>query len=168
LQFNTSLIVKNNSMLHKTLSILTLFLIGFGIWYGCEPAERSADEKSKEDIIEASLEEILDDPAEFENKDVHFTGIVDHYCRAGGDKMWIIEPATGLMVHVMLEDFADRFDISSEGKQIEIEGKVAVTETGMEDIHEGCTEFEVFETMNAKGMQTEKNIIVELKNWEFL
>ena len=76
----------------------------------------------KDEVVETTISELLQDPDSYVNKQVKISGMVTHVCRHGGQKMFLTSGSDDEQVRITTGGDVDEFGISLEGTSIEITG----------------------------------------------
>ena len=84
---------------------------------------------SKEEIISATVEEVLAQPAEYENKQVAISGMVTHVCRHGGQKCFVLGQDGETQIRIVPGGNIDEFTIDLEGSTVAFRGTFKVLDT---------------------------------------
>jgi hypothetical protein len=82
-------------------------------------------EKSEE-IISASIVELLATPADYQDKDVAVSGMVTHVCRHGGQKCFIVADDGETQIRIVPGGDIDEFKVEMEGSTIAFKGTFRV------------------------------------------
>ena len=74
---------------------------------------------------QVEIAQLLSNPAEFENQQVQFTGVISHICKHAGDKIKVAVPGEeGQAIVVKLGELAAQFTPEMVGKEITLSGLV--------------------------------------------
>lgn len=85
--------------------------------------EGDSQEAAKtEKIITASIPELLEMPAEYQDKEVAISGMVTHVCRHGGQKCFIVADDGETQIRIVPGGEIDEFKVEMEGSTIAIKG----------------------------------------------
>lgn len=109
-------------------------------------AETSADTKTVQ-MVAATISELLETPAEFQDKEVVLSGMVTHVCRHGGQKCFIVADDGETQIRLVPGGDIDEFKVEMEGSMIAVKGifrvlNVEQAEEHLED-HESKEHHEV-------------------------
>ena len=109
-------------------------------------AEASADTKTVE-MVAATISELLETPAEFQDKEVVLSGMVTHVCRHGGQKCFIVADDGETQIRLVPGGEIDEFKVEMEGSMVAVKGifrvlNVEQAEEHLED-HESKEHHEV-------------------------
>lgn len=165
-------------------TVLAIVAILFFVACGQQAAQQEA-------LVETfEIAELISNPLEHENQEVHIEGIINHICRHSGDKMRVAElEGDGLSVLVMLGDFASQFSPEFEGKEVALTGVLktsirnidALNEThehgedcdhegeehAHEEGHDDCESTQqAIAKMKEKGIDPDIASYIELKSFE--
>lgn len=153
-------------------SLLVAFIVSCG---------QKAGEKTVESTIaETTVTEILNNPMEFNGKEVRITGLISHVCKHAGDKMRVMQEESELSVLVMLGDFTGQITPENEGQNVVLEGMITVEVKNLDAIeeehkHEGeehedghvcASTEEAIAKMKEKGIDPEFRVVIDLKKFE--
>ncbi|MEN8157497.1 MAG: OB-fold nucleic acid binding domain-containing protein [Bacteroidota bacterium] len=106
------------------LGVLLAILVG-----GCNlSAKKEAASQSGEavEIISTTIEELVSNPAEYEEKMVAITGMVTHVCKHGGQKCFVLGADGETQIRIVPAGDIDEFPMDLEGSSIAIKGTVKV------------------------------------------
>ena len=102
--------------------------------------EETADKDTakREEIIAATVEELLQAPADYQDKEVAISGMVTHVCREGGQKCFILAADGETQLRIITGGEIDEFKIDMEGSTVAFKGifrvlSTAESEAAMED-----------------------------------
>ncbi|MFO7668831.1 MAG: OB-fold nucleic acid binding domain-containing protein [Bacteroidales bacterium] len=79
-----------------------------------------------EKIVSATIEELLANPEEYENKEVAITGMITHVCRHGGQKCFILAEDGETQIRLVPGGDIDEFKIELEGSTVVVKGTFRV------------------------------------------
>lgn len=79
-----------------------------------------------EEIIAATIEELLANPAEYVDMEVAITGMVTHVCRHGGQKCFVLADDGETQIRLVPGGDIDEFKIELEGSTLAVKGKFRV------------------------------------------
>lgn len=93
--------------------------------------ENKSDSQSvtQEEIIAASVEEMLAQPAGYEDKEVVVSGLVTHVCRHGGQKCFVLGEDGETQIRIVPGGDIDEFKIDLEGSTVSFKGVFKVLNT---------------------------------------
>lgn len=106
----------------KTLTVLSIALLLFACNSGTQKA--GADSGSEKIV---ALEEIMSSGEELKDQLITVSGMVDHVCRHGGQKLFLRNDSGDVRLLVLVTESIPEFDIALEGSDIEVTGKLAVS-----------------------------------------
>jgi len=92
----------------------------------------------QEEIVSATIEEMLASPDDYKDKEVALSGMVTHVCREGGQKCFILASDGETQLRIVTGGEIDEFKIDMEGSTIAFKGifrvlTLAQAEAQMED-----------------------------------
>ncbi|OGU58592.1 MAG: hypothetical protein A2X64_05045 [Ignavibacteria bacterium GWF2_33_9] len=102
------------------LTIITLISIAFS----CSDKGNNNNPAEKVNIPVVTVDEFLDSPDQFFNKEVKLTGTVSHVCKHSGKKMFIFGKDPKATLKINVGGNAPKFAIELAGSDVEIQGKV--------------------------------------------
>lgn len=106
-------------------SVIILVVIA-GLMTSCGQTGQNdgADSQSatQEQIIAATVEEMLAQPATFEGKEVALSGLVTHVCRHGGQKCFVAGADGETQIRIIPGGDIDEFLVEMEGSTVEFTG----------------------------------------------
>ena len=118
------------------LALITLMAIS------CTQTEKTNSDDQQnaktQEIISASIQELLEAPAEYQDKEVAVSGMVTHVCREGGQKCFILATDGETQLRIVTGGDIDEFKIDMEGSNVSFKGifrvlTTAESEANMED-----------------------------------
>jgi len=110
-------------------SIIPIFLAVM-ITAACNQSEKQSSEKQTEtkEITTVSVDEILNNPSAYQDKEVRVTGMVTHVCRHGGQKCFITAGDPDKQLRISVSKQIPEFEIDLEGSTVEFTGKLLLME----------------------------------------
>ena len=98
----------------------------------------SEEALKSETIIAASIVELLDTPAEYQDKEVAVSGMVTHVCRHGGQKCFIVADDGETQIRIVPGGGIDEFKVEMEGSTIAVKGvfRVLNAESAAEQVED--------------------------------
>jgi hypothetical protein len=112
---------------------LLLWIAGAMLLTACGQTGKHEEGKlstgAKEEIISATVEEILAQPAEYENKQIAISGMVTHVCRHGGQKCFVLGQDGETQIRIVPGGDIDEFTIDLEGSTIAFRGTFKILDT---------------------------------------
>lgn len=100
-----------------------LVLVAF-LAVSCNQAskENSTESTEVEQIVSATIQELLATPADFDGKEVAVSGMVTHVCRHGGQKCFIVAEDGETQIRIVPSGDIDEFKIELEGSNVAFKG----------------------------------------------
>ena len=100
-----------------------LVLVAF-LAVSCNQAskENSTETTEIEEIVSASIQELLATPADYDGKEVAVSGMVTHVCRHGGQKCFIVAEDGETQIRIVPGGDIDEFKIELEGSTVAFKG----------------------------------------------
>ena len=107
-----------------------LLLVAF-LAVSCNQAnkENSVESTEVEQIVSATIQELLATPADYDGKEVAVSGMVTHVCRHGGQKCFIVAEDGETQIRIVPSGDIDEFKIELEGSTIAFRGVFRVLNT---------------------------------------
>ena len=98
--------------------------------------EGDNQEASKtEQIVSATIVELLATPADYQDKEVAVSGMVTHVCRHGGQKCFILADDGETQIRIVPGEDIDEFKIEMEGSIIAFKGIFRVLNAELAEEH---------------------------------
>ena len=119
-------------------SILWVLLAFLAI--SCNQTVKNEDDKQEavktEEIVSASILELLAAPADYQDKEVAVSGMVTHVCRHGGQKCFIVAEDGETQIRIVPGGDIDEFLIEMEGSTVAFKGvfRVQTVEVAEEQV----------------------------------
>lgn len=100
-----------------------LVLVAF-LAVSCNQAskENSTESTELEQIVSATIQELLTTPANYDGKEVAVSGMVTHVCRHGGQKCFIVAEDGETQIRIVPGGDIDEFKIELEGSTVAFKG----------------------------------------------
>ena len=108
------------------ISILLVLALMMGACMQSANKESKAELSISEEIVAATIEELLASPEEYENKEVAITGMVTHVCRHGGQKCFVLAEDGETQIRLVPAGDIDEFKIELEGSTLAVKGTLRV------------------------------------------
>lgn len=94
-----------------------------------EKQGKDAQADGRNQILTATVEEIVAQPAEYEGKEVAVSGMVTHVCRHGGQKCFVLGKDGETQIRIVPGGEIDEFKIDLEGSTVAFRGIVRILDT---------------------------------------
>lgn len=91
-------------------------------------------EVKSEQIVTASIVELLATPADYQDKEVAVSGMVTHVCRHGGQKCFIVADDGETQIRIVPGGDIDEFKIDMEGSTVAFKGIFRVLDTAEAEV----------------------------------
>jgi hypothetical protein len=92
----------------------------------CNPATKEKNTSSEstevEQIVSATIQELLASPADYDGKEIAVSGMVTHVCRHGGQKCFIVADDGETQMRIVPGGEIDEFKVEIEGSTVAIKG----------------------------------------------
>lgn len=111
--------------MHKLAILLFVALLMCACNQGSQNNTDAKAEKSEE-IISATIVELLANPEEYQDKEVAVSGMVTHVCRHGGQKAFILDEDGETQIRLVPTRDIDEFKIELEGSSLAVKGTLKV------------------------------------------
>jgi len=97
--------------------------------------ENTAAKQSQEmeQIVSATIQDLLATPAEYDGKEVAVAGMVTHVCRHGGQKCFIVADDGETQIRIVPGGEIDEFNIDLEGSTVAFKGVFRVLSSAQTD-----------------------------------
>ncbi len=118
--------------------------------------EGSKEAEKSELIVAATIEELLANPAEYENKEVAITGMVTHVCKHGGQKCFVLAEDGETQIRLVPGGDIDEFKIDLEGSSIAVMGTFRVLAPQQAEAHVEDHESKEHHAVEMSHSQAEK------------
>ena len=112
----------------KKLFGLTLMAAMF-VSCGTSTDKNEAAETEKE-IAKVEFASLIEDPAEFEGKEISLEGKVVHVCKHSGKKMFIVGENPDIRLFISAGEEVAKFPMELQGSIVAVTGKLAKVEVG--------------------------------------
>ena len=96
----------------------------------------SSNSTQKQELISATVEELVASPVNFQEKEVAVSGMLTHVCRHGGQKCFIVGEDGDTQVRIVPGSGIDEFSIDLEGSTVAFKGTFRVMTTLEHEEHE--------------------------------
>jgi hypothetical protein len=105
-------------------SILWIFVALLAVSCNQTTKKEGADPEAvkTEEIVAATINELLATPADYQDKEVAISGMVSHVCRHGGQKCFMVADDGETQVRIVPAGDIDEFKVDLEGSIIAIKG----------------------------------------------
>lgn len=120
--------------MQKTI-ILVLLMVLAGACNQASQKEGSTQAESKEQILAATIEELVASPSEYKNKEVAIQGMVSHVCRHGGQKCFVVAGDGETQIRLVPGGDIDEFKVDLEGSTIAVKGTFRVLAPQQAEAH---------------------------------
>jgi len=84
--------------------------------------ENSTESTEVEQIVSATIQDLLATPADYDGKEVAVSGMVTHVCRHGGQKCFIVAEDGETQIRIVPGGDIDEFKIDLEGSNVAFKG----------------------------------------------
>lgn len=104
-----------------------LLLVVVAIFMGsCNQTNQKESKESQvteiEQVVSATIEELLAQPADYDGKKVAISGMVTHVCKHGGQKCFVLASDGETQMRIVTGGEIDEFNSSLEGSNVAFKG----------------------------------------------
>jgi len=107
-----------------------LLLFSVVILGSCNQATQKDGAESQlsevEEIVSATIEEMLAQPADYDGKQVAISGMVTHVCKHGGQKCFVVADDGETQIRIVPSGDIDEFKVDLEGSTVAFKGMFRV------------------------------------------
>ena len=123
-----SIFVPNfNTIDMQRLIVWVLFAILLGSCNQSGKKEGTTAEASQtEQVVKATIQELLAQPADYDGKEVAVSGMVTHVCKHGGQKCFVLADDGETQIRIVPSGDIDEFKIDLEGSTVAFKGTFKV------------------------------------------
>jgi len=93
----------------------------------------TSEQQGTEQIVAATIQELLATPADYEGMEIAVSGMVTHVCRHGGQKCFIVAEDGETQIRIVPGGEIDEFKIDMEGSTVAFKGVFRVLSTAQTD-----------------------------------
>jgi len=108
--------------MQRPILLLLIAIFALSCSQGGKKEGVTSDAEKTEQIISASIVELLASPAEYQDKEVAVSGMVTHVCRHGGQKCFIVADDGETQIRIVPGGEIDEFKIDLEGSTVAFKG----------------------------------------------
>jgi len=90
----------------------------------------------KEEVMAATIEELVATPGEYKDKDVAFQGMVSHVCKHGGQKCFVVGSDGETQIRLVPGGDIDEFKLDLEGSTLAVKGILRVLTPEVAEAHQ--------------------------------
>jgi len=105
-------------MIKKTL--LGLFILA--IMAACNTTVKTDAEEARDQIPEVTVMELMENSDMYVNKPIMISGTIDHVCREGGKKMFLLDKENEKRIKITVGKDIPSFDVELEGSELLVTG----------------------------------------------
>ncbi len=102
---------------------------------GGQQAGTESQGSRMEQVVSATIEDILAQPSAYEGKEVAISGIVTHVCRHGGQKCFVVGENGETQIRIEPGGEIDEFEVGLEGSEVAFRGVFRVLKTEQSEKH---------------------------------
>jgi cytochrome c-type biogenesis protein CcmE len=111
----------------QRLIVWVLFAILLGSCGQSNKKEGTTAEASQtEEVVKATIQELLAQPADYDGKEVAISGMVTHVCKHGGQKCFVLADDGETQIRIVPAGDIDEFKIDLEGSTVAFKGTFKV------------------------------------------
>jgi hypothetical protein len=119
----------------QRIMLLVVLVLLAGACNQSTQKEANSHSEKAEKIITATIEELVANPAEFQDKEVAITGMVTHVCQHGGQKCFAVGEDGESQIRLVPAGDIDEFKIELEGSTVAFKGTFKVLTTEEAEAH---------------------------------
>jgi len=120
----------------QRLIVWVLFAVLLGSCNQPVKNEGTETEASKtEEVVSATIQELLAQPAVYDGKEVAISGMVTHVCRHGGQKCFVLDEDGETQIRIVPSGDIDEFQIALEGSTVAFKGTFKVLNAVQAEVH---------------------------------
>jgi len=86
----------------------------------------STEASQTEQVVKATIQELLAQPADYDGKEVAISGMVTHVCKHGGQKCFVLADDGETQIRIVPSGDIDEFKIDLEGSTVAFKGTFKV------------------------------------------
>ena len=111
----------------QRILVWVLFALLAGSCNQATQKENAGSETTEtQQIVSATIQELLAQPAEYNGKEVAITGMVTHVCKHGGQKCFVLDEDGETQIRIVPSGDIDEFQIDLEGSTVAFKGTFRV------------------------------------------
>ncbi len=108
--------------MHKAVFLVLIAFLAVSCNQATKEKSTSSESTEVEQIVSATIQELLASPADFDGKEVAVSGMVTHVCRHGGQKCFIVADDGETQMRIVPGGEIDEFKVELEGSTVAIKG----------------------------------------------
>jgi hypothetical protein len=101
----------------------------------CGQSVKNEAVQESQKLLTASIEELVAQPAEFQDKAIALSGMVTHVCRHGGQKCFVLAEDGETQLRIVPGEGIDEFGIDLEGSTVAFKGTFRMMTAEEADAH---------------------------------
>jgi hypothetical protein len=130
--------LKRMNTMKRMVLLMSLAVLALSCNQSVKEKSAEGDTVNREEIITATVEELLLSPADYQDREIAISGMVTHVCREGGQKCFILAADGETQLRIVTGEGIDEFKIDMEGSTVSFKGifrvlNAAESEAQMED-----------------------------------
>ena len=98
--------------------------------------ETTAEASQTEQVVKATIQELLAQPADYDGKEVAVSGMVTHVCKHSGQKCFVLADDGETQIRIVPSGDIDEFKIDLEGSTVAFKGTFKVLNPVQAEEHE--------------------------------
>ena len=108
-----------------------MMLVVAALLGACNRSDKKEGQEASQmqEIVSATVEELLSAPVDYRDKEVAVSGMVTHVCRHGGQKCFILAGDGETQLRVVTGGEIEEFETSLEGSMVSFRGIFRIGET---------------------------------------
>ena len=108
--------------MQRTILVALIAILAISCKQTVKTESNGQEAASAEKIVAASIPELLETPADYQDKEVAISGMVTHVCRHGGQKCFVVAEDGETQIRIEPGGDIDEFKIEIEGSTIAVKG----------------------------------------------
>ena len=108
--------------MHKAVFLVLIAFLAVSCNQATKEKSTSSESTEVEQIVSATIQELLASPADYDGKEIAVSGMVTHVCRHGGQKCFIVADDGETQMRIVPGGEIDEFKVELEGSTVAIKG----------------------------------------------
>ena len=151
----------------RKIAILLSVALLFGACNQTSQKEANTKAEKNQEIVAATIEELLASPAEYVDKEVAITGMVTHVCKHGGQKCFVLAEDGETQIRLVPSGDIDEFEIELEGSTLAVKGTFRVLAPEQAEEHVADHESKEHHEIEMSHSEAEKaDIFIEASEYK--
>jgi len=121
--------------MQRPILLMVIAILAFSCNQSTKKEGVTSEAEKTEQIVSATIVELLASPAEYQDKEVAVSGMVTHVCRHGGQKCFIVADDGETQIRIVPGGEIDEFKIDLEGSTVAFKGIFRVLNAELAEEH---------------------------------